>query len=273
MRIAFRREARHVPETGGSEVIWSASSCKQLFSAVIPNEARNPSSIVCGQTNPRGIPRFARNDGVFVSAKTNDAGTKPDDFLTWFSAGGSFAVQANYLGANFSEELKMLKMKIAFAFAGLTLLATGAGAQTKISGTIQCAKPESETAVPVNDRPGHAFVVSKVKCVWTKPLELAGIKTKTGEDTVFSDANGAKTRDTGIHVSTMENGDQFVVKFTGTSMVDKTGPVQTQMGQWSFVSGAGRLKGLTGKGTFKGKGNADGSVTSEIEGEYQIVTK
>jgi hypothetical protein len=112
-----------------------------------------------------------------------------------------------------------------------------------------------------------------VKCTWTKPLELAGIQTKTGEDTVFSDASGAKSRDSGIHVSTMENGDQFVVKFSGTSTVDKTGAVQTQMGPWSFVSGARKLKGITGKGTFKGKGNADGSVTSDIEGEYQIVTK
>jgi hypothetical protein len=169
--------------------------------------------------------------------------------------------------------MNMLKLKIALAFTGLTLLAASAGAQTKITGTIQCAKPESQSAVPVNDKPGHAFVVMKVKCTWTKPIEMAGIKTKTGEDTVFSDASGAKSRDSGIHVSTMENGDQFVVKFSGTSMLDKTGAVQTQMGPWSFVSGTGKLKGISGKGTFKGKGNPDGSVTSDIEGEYQIVTK
>src|SRR5271165_1990916 len=104
--------------------------------------------------------------------------------------------------------MTMLKLKIAFAFAGLILLAACANAQTKIAGTIQCAKAESQSAVPVNDRPGHAFVVMKVKCMWTKPIELAGIQTKTGEDTVFSDATGAKSRDTGIHLSTMENGDQ-----------------------------------------------------------------
>ena len=79
----------------------------------------------------------------------------------------------------------MLKVKIALVFAGLILVATSAKAQTRISGTIQCAKPEQQTAIPVNDRTGHAFVVAKVKCTWTKPLELAGVQSKTGEDTGF----------------------------------------------------------------------------------------
>ena len=164
----------------------------------------------------------------------------------------------------------MLKLKFSLLFAGLILLATSAGAQTKISGTIECAKPDQQTAIPVNDRPGHAFVVVKVKCTWTKPLELAGVQTKTGEDTAFSEVDGAKSRDSGYDVTTMANGDKFFVRFSGTSMTDKNGVPQTQSGTWSFVSGTGKLKGITGKGTFKGKGAADESVTTEVEGEYQI---
>lgn len=167
----------------------------------------------------------------------------------------------------------MLKLKIALVFAGLILVAAGAGAQTKLSGTIQCVKPDPQSAIPVGDRPGHAFVVMKAKCTWTKPIELAGIQAKTGEDTVFAEANGAKSRDSGYDVTAMANGDQFVVRFSGTSTTDKNGMLQAQKGTWSFVNGSGKLKGITGKGTYDGKGAADGSVTTEVEGEYQVAGK
>jgi hypothetical protein len=167
----------------------------------------------------------------------------------------------------------MLKLKIALAFAGLILVAASAGGQTKITGTIQCAKPDQQTAIPVNDRPGHAFVVAKVKCTWTKPVELAGAQAKTGEDTVFSEADGVKSRDSGYDVTTMANGDKFWVRFSGTTTTDKNGVPQAQSGTWSFVNGTGKLKGITGKGTYKGKGASDGSVTTEVEGEYQIAGK
>jgi hypothetical protein len=165
------------------------------------------------------------------------------------------------------------KLRIALAFAGLILAAASAGAQTKLSGTIQCAKPDPQSAIPVGDRSGHAFVVMKVKCTWTRPVELAGVQSKTGEDTVFSEADGAKSRDSGYDVTAMANGDQFVVRFSGTTTADKNGVVQAQTGTWSFVNGTGKLKGITGKGTYKGKGAADGSVTTEVEGEYQIAGK
>ena len=32
-------------------------------------------------------------------------------------------------------------------------------------------------------------------------------------------------------------------------------------GTWKYTGGSGTLKGITGKGTYKGKGNADGTST------------
>ena len=167
----------------------------------------------------------------------------------------------------------MLKPRITLVFAGLMLVAAGASAQTKITGTIQCAKPDPQNAVAVGDRPGHAFVVMKAKCTWTKPIELAGVQAKTGEDTVFAEANGAKSRDSGYDISTMANHDQFVVRFSGATTTDKNEAVQAETGTWSFVSGTGKLKGITGKGTYKGTGAADGSVNTAVEGVYQIPGK
>jgi hypothetical protein len=169
--------------------------------------------------------------------------------------------------------MTMLKLKIALLSAGLMFLAASAGAQTKIAGTVQCAKPDPQNMIPVGDRTGHAFVVMKAKCTWTKPVELAGIQSKTGEDTVFSEADGAKSRDSGYDITAMANGDQFVVRFSGTTTVDKNGVVQAQTGTWTFRSGTGKLKGITGKGTYAGKGAADGGTTTEVEGEYQIAGK
>lgn len=166
-----------------------------------------------------------------------------------------------------------MKLRIAFVFAGLVLAASSAGAQTKISGTIQCAKPDPQNVLPVGDRPGHVLVTGKVKCTWTKPMGLAGAQTMTGEDTVFSDVEGTRSRDSGYHITTMDSGDQFVVRFTGTATLGKDGAVQTQMGTWSFVRGGGKLKGIAGKGTYKGTGGADGSVTTDVEGEYLIAGK
>jgi hypothetical protein len=41
-------------------------------------------------------------------------------------------------------------------------------------------------------------------------------------------------------------------------------------GTWSFDGGTGKLKGLTGKGTYKTTTNADGTGSAEIEGEYKL---
>ncbi len=167
----------------------------------------------------------------------------------------------------------MLKLEIALGFAFLALTAAGAGAQTKISGTIQCAKPNSISGVPVNDRPRHDFIVMKAKCAWTKPIELAGMQTKTGDDTVFSEASGEKSRDSGYDVTTMNSGDKFVVRFTGSTIADKTGTPQEQSGTWTFVSGTGKLKGISGKGIYKARASADGGMITDVEGEYKIATK
>ena len=50
----------------------------------------------------------------------------------------------------------------------------------KVEGTLQCDKPDPAYAIEVPDRPGHALTISQRKCTWTKPLVVAGAKTKDG---------------------------------------------------------------------------------------------
>jgi len=147
-----------------------------------------------------------------------------------------------------------------------------AAAQTKISGTNHCAKPDPQTMVQVGDRPGHGFSVGQTKCAWTKPWEIAGIKGKEGVGTFSGEVEGSKNRFHAYYVDTMENGDTAYYRYQGTAVL-KDGAAQTEEGTWNLIRGTGKLKGVTGKGNYKGAAGADGTMTYQVEGEYQTSAK
>jgi hypothetical protein len=155
----------------------------------------------------------------------------------------------------------------------LMFASTGfAAAQTKISGTVQCAKPEVQQSVPADDQAGHAFSISKVQCNWTKPLEIAGLSSKDGTSTGADEVTGTTAKGHGQHVSTMATGEKFYVKYEGTATLKEGAPLAAD-GTWSFTGGTGKLDGIKGKGTYKGKGNPDGTISYAVEGEYQLPKK
>ena len=162
-----------------------------------------------------------------------------------------------------------MRFRTVLAFLAAVALAAAAGAQTKTSGTVQCGKQDPQHAIEVGDKPGHMMGLGKSTCTWSTGMEIAGAKTKDGYSVAFSDSTGNKSSGHGIHVSTMDNGDKIYVKFQGSSTL-KDGALQTDSGTWSYTGGTGKLKGIKGKGTYKGKGNADGGATYEIEGDYQL---
>jgi len=162
-----------------------------------------------------------------------------------------------------------MRLKIIFTLLIVLALAAVASAQTKISGTLQCGKADPAYTIPVGDRPDHAFVIGKSNCTWTKPLEIAGIVAKSEEDIVFEDASGNRVRGQSRNVDTMANGDKFYVttQFTG---ILKEGIFQSAEVTWTITGGTGKLRGLKGKGTSRCKGAADGTLTAEVEGEYEL---
>jgi hypothetical protein len=152
---------------------------------------------------------------------------------------------------------------VLFLFASATI----ASAQTKISGTLQCAKADPAYSIDVGDEAGHAMVMVKVACTWPTPVQMAGSPAKDGYSIAWTEVRGGKTSESGIHIGTMANGDKYSVRFqgTGTTAPDHSGSVN---GTWSFTGGTGKLKGLTGKGTYKSTNAADGTGSGAIEGEY-----
>ena len=142
-------------------------------------------------------------------------------------------------------------------------------AQTKVSGTGKCGKPDSENMIEVGDRATHSLGIVKQTCSWTTPLEMAGIKAKNYTVSISSDMMAGKSQDRGYVIVMMENGDKAFVRVQGTSMYTKDGAPLSDDGTWSYMGGTGKFKGLKGKGTYKGKAVADG-FEDQIEGEYTL---
>ena len=142
----------------------------------------------------------------------------------------------------------------------------------KLSGTMECPNAPPVGMTDIGDMPGHAFVLVKGKCNWTKG-EMAGVKIATEEDAGISEMTSATaSKDMGYGVGTLANGDKAFVKFQGVGAYKAgTPPVPTTAsGTWTYTGGTGKFKRLTGKGTYKGVFKADGSVTWTIEGTYSI---
>jgi hypothetical protein len=153
----------------------------------------------------------------------------------------------------------------------LALLGTvGANAQTKISGTVKCNKPEPAYKLEVGDRSGHAMYLEKTNCTAMQAFEVGGSKYKEGYSISISEETATRDVGNGTHVSVFESGDKAFVSFR-SSLPQKDGKtVGDSVGTWSYTGGTGKLKGIKGKGTYKVTPNDDGTVTIAVEGEYDL---
>ena len=162
-----------------------------------------------------------------------------------------------------------MKTRFVSLFLLGVLVAVGLSAQTKASGTATCTPdPAAPPPVAVTDKPNHAFAVGHDQCTWTN-FAVAGVPYKDGVSTSLNEITGDASAFNGYHVAAMANGDTTVSKFQGSGKL-KDGKAVSGEGTWSFTSGTGKLKGIKGQGTFKGTANADGSMTYQVSGEYQL---
>jgi hypothetical protein len=164
----------------------------------------------------------------------------------------------------------VVRLKSLLLFLIVFALAAAASAQTKISGSQRCAKPDQELAIQVGDRLNHSFVLTQAKCTWTKPMEFAGVLDKEGIDTDFAEISGNTSRARGYEVDTLANGDKVSFRYEATLTL-KDGVAQSGEPRWTLFGGTGKLKGIKGKGSCKlTSAAADGSSTWDCEGEYEL---
>lgn len=156
-------------------------------------------------------------------------------------------------------------------FGLIVLLAAFAGtalAQTQISGTAKCGKPDASQPIEVGDQTGHVLVIEKGSCTFTAPFEMAGLKSKAYTVAEALDVNGAKFQVRGYAVVAMDNGDKAYVRYQGAGT--STQEAGSGEGTWSYTGGTGKLKGLKGKGTYKTSMDSSGGLESKIEGAYTL---
>ncbi len=103
-------------------------------------------------------------------------------------------------------------------------LASVASAQTKISGTSHCNKPDVTHAVPAGDRPDHQFGLTKLKCTWSRPIVMAGAQMQQDEISVLSEINGNVSSDRAYVVGTLNSG-TFAVAAPSSASRMRMGPL------------------------------------------------
>ena len=159
----------------------------------------------------------------------------------------------------------MRTISLLFAIA---LACSLAAAQTKISISGKCVPGESHS-IEAGDHPGHVYTVSRFTCTYTKPFDIAGLKSKDFGGAGFQEDDGNKVReDHSSAVGSMDNGDKYYARAqrTITAKDEKSG---IGHGTWNYTGGTGRLKGLKGGGTFKCTPEGD----CDLEGEYSLPSK
>jgi len=148
-------------------------------------------------------------------------------------------------------------------------------AQTKISGYVKCSKPDQVQKIDVGDKPDHVFTISQNKCAWTQPMQIEGIQTKEDVITNSGEMSGTKAKTHGFVIDTLSNGDKFYARTHGTDKFQSGGNVQSSQGWWSFEGGTGKLAGIKGEGTYKGRPDPTDptSLIFQVEGQYEFAKK
>ena len=148
-------------------------------------------------------------------------------------------------------------------------------AQTKISGSLECASPAFRQVMEVGDRTGHTMALSQRECVWPQPLKIEGAISKRDVLYLFTDAREDGARETGYNTMVMSNGDRVFMHYaifthdTGFMKNNGRNPV-SGVGTFALSGGTGKFLGIYGNGTSVSHCAADGKMTVRVEGQYTL---
>lgn len=145
-------------------------------------------------------------------------------------------------------------------------MAVIAGAQTKLSGKLTCAKPSVRET---GGEGAQMIMFQKANCTWTTPFTIDGSKPGRTVNASIGDMTGSTGMAHGYSTSVLDNGDSTFVRYEGRSQMKKDGSA-TNKGTWRYVRGTGKFIGISGSGTFKGEAAADGTSWADVSGHYSL---
>jgi hypothetical protein len=141
-------------------------------------------------------------------------------------------------------------------------------AQTRISGTMHCGRPDTDQQLDVGDTSGHTISLTQTSCSWTKPLVIDGIPDTEGVSSQIGEIQDGNYTSHGYFVDTMSNGDKVFLRYEATvTMTD--GEVQSVQGKWNYTGGTGKFKGIQGDGTLGGTPKGNGA-SYDLVGDYTL---
>lgn len=162
-----------------------------------------------------------------------------------------------------------MKQTLALSLVVLVAAAASASAQTKFTMSGKCAKPDVQQAVPAADTAGHVMVLNQGKCAPVKAAEIGGSASKEAAFAEHGEFTGNNGKVQGMYVDTLANGEKVYYRYQSTAVMTN-GALQSMKNTWQIVGGSAKVKGIKGSGTCTGKGNADGTLDFECEGEYTM---
>lgn len=151
---------------------------------------------------------------------------------------------------------------------GLSLFAVPPLPAQDLSGEGTCDQPEVNQVVPIGDAPDHSFALSKNRCRWTKPFEIAGERAEGGTAVQLAERSGNTSKFRGHYLDRMAGGDTVHYSYQGTTTFQDEKP-QSVAWTWNIVEGTGKLRGLIGQGSCKGSWPG-GTYRWSCIGAYQL---
>ncbi len=152
----------------------------------------------------------------------------------------------------------------------LLLVAASVTAQTPMAGVTLCAPAKPDYLIRAGDNPGHSYGLAQAACTWTKPWEIAGLKSTIGVGTQISETNGDTSKVRGTFVDTLTNGDRAYYTFEFSLQTGAGGP-RVMDHKWQLTGGSGKLSGVKGQGTCTAAAvGTDGSFNYDCRGEYSL---
>lgn len=143
---------------------------------------------------------------------------------------------------------------------------TFTGNVVKVEGALHCQKAAPAHSIEVPDRPGHALMITKRQCTWTKPLVIAGAKTQNGVAIDFAEKMEGRLHIHGFETYSLDDGEKITYRTMG-QVIGEKGPADDK-GRWSLMTGTGKFKGIRGGGTYIGKLDVNDEVNLTLEGVY-----
>jgi hypothetical protein len=139
-------------------------------------------------------------------------------------------------------------------------------AQTKMSTSGKCGKPDTAQSVTAGDKDGHVFMIAAGKCVTAG--KVAGATSKEASFAEHAEVTGDHATTWGAFVETFDSGDKIYYSYQSNSTV-KDGKLVSGADKWQITGGTGKMAGMKGSGTCKlSPGTTEGGLDYACTGTY-----